>query len=80
MSKSEYFVAAILVFTASLAAVSAMRPQQVVLNGAVLQVSEVVAAEHRHALRSRNQHTGFSMQCELGNRVLSIQYSSKLEE
>jgi hypothetical protein len=80
MDKSEYFVAAILALTASFAAACAMQPRRFALDGVVLQVSDAVAAEHRHIARPRSRHSGFSMQCELGSRVLSIDYSSTMEE
>ena len=80
MDKSEYFVLAILALTASGAVVTAIKPQTYVMDRVALRVSNAEMDEGRRVLRDEKRKTLFSVNCEMGGRVLSIDYSVPVEE
>ena len=77
MSRSEYLVIAILALTATATAASSIIPRTFVTDRISVQLSD---AAMRHALHQKRRHTFFSMDCELGGHVVSIDYSSGTEE
>ena len=78
MSRSEYLVIAALVLTASVAAASA--PKTFVMDGVALQLSDPAVRGSRQVPDPGKQHVLFSLHCELGAHVFSIDYSSRNEE
>ena len=80
MDKSEYFVLAILAVTASATAVTAIKPQTYVMDRVALRVSNAEMDEGRRVVRDEKRRTLFSVNCEMGGRVVSIDYSAPVEE
>ncbi len=80
MDKSEYFVLAILAFAASATVVTAIKPQTYVMDRVALRVSNAEMNEGRRVLRDAKRRTLFSVNCEMGGRVVSIDYSAPVEE
>lgn len=80
MSRSEYFVIAALVLTASVAAASAITPKTFVMDRVALQLSDPAVGGSRQVPDPGKQHVLFSLHCELGAHVFSIDYSSRNEE
>ena len=77
MSRSEYLVIAVLLVTATATAASSIVPRTVLTDRISVQLSD---AAFGRALHPKKRHTFFSMDCELGGRVVSIDYSSGIEE
>jgi len=77
MSRSEYLVIVILALTATAVAASSMTPRTILTDRISVQLSDAAMG---HALRPKKRHTFFSMDCELGGHVVSIDYSSGMEE
>lgn len=80
MSRSEYLVIATLVLTASVAAASAITPKTFVMDRVALQLSDPAVGGSRLAPSPGEPHVLFSLHCELGAHVFSIDYSSRNEE
>jgi len=80
MDKSEYFVLAILALTACATVVTAIKPQTYVMDRVALRVSDAEMDVGRRAVRDVRRRTVFSVNCEMGGRVVSIDYSAPVEE
>ena len=80
MDKSEYFVLAILAVTASATLVTAVKPQTYLMDRVALRVSNAEMDEGRRVVRDEKRRTLFSVNCEMGGRVVSIDYSAPVEE
>ena len=80
MDKSEYFVLAILAVTASATLVTAVKPQTYLMDRVALRVSNAEMDEGRRVVRDAKRRTVFSVNCEMGGRVVSIDYSAPVEE
>jgi len=77
MSRSEYLVIAMLLLVATAIAASSMMPGTFFKDRISVQLSDAAMGR---ALHPKKRHTFFSMDCELGGHVVSIDYSSGAEE
>jgi hypothetical protein len=80
MDKSEYFVLAVLALTASATVVTAIKPRTYVMDRVAVRVSNAEIDEGRRVMRDVKRRTVFSVNCEMGGRVVSIDYSAPVEE